>query len=711
MSNWRRWVRPGLAATTILILLAVFLRTGEIEGDLGNRVGARLATDGYDWAQVTVSGRDVTLLGTAPTPELRDEAALAAEGVTGVASVANEAGLLPIASPYIWSAQRTGPVIELNGNVPSEATRNAVLATARRALPDAEIRDEMDLARGAAPGFGSAAGFALDRLAELSDGLVTITDGTVSVAGIAATPESYGAARGALAEAVPGGLTMGPVDLLPARADPFVWSASLDEESLTLAGFVPNDVVKDDLIAAARTLVADLPVIDNMNIGSGEPEGFADAAAFAITALGRLEEGGVMLDGLTLDVAGTARSIEDYEAVVGGIDGTLPAGLQIVANAITPALAEDYGWIGERDGGTVTLTGFVPSLEDRTELDALTVELFDGLSVTADVKVASGGPKIDWVGAIKFAMGQLAQMRSGSVALDDNEYAIAGEALDSDAYLALVAANARRLPASLELAESDIAPPQVSPYTLSVDRTNEGLVITGYAPSRDAKQAIIDAAREQFETVLIKDEIAFAGGAPDGLVEAIAGALAPMARLAGGRLELTDTVVGVEGTTFHDGAASRIAEMAGEAVPEGFQADIAIVTRQIGQPLGTAPCRDRVDAVLRQGQVEFDKGSTEISAESYALLDRVAGALMRCTDAAVEVGGHSDADGSEEANLQLTQARADAVLEYLIDAGVRLERLTAVGYGEADPIADNDTEDGKAANRRIEFTVAPTKAG
>ena len=99
MSNWRRWVRPGLAATTILILIAVFLRTGEIEGDLGSRVGARLAADGYDWAQVTVSGRDVTLLGTAPTPELRDEAASAAKGVVGVASVANQAGLLPIASP------------------------------------------------------------------------------------------------------------------------------------------------------------------------------------------------------------------------------------------------------------------------------------------------------------------------------------------------------------------------------------------------------------------------------------------------------------------------------------------------------------------------------------------------------------------------------------------------------------------------------------
>ncbi|MCP4305231.1 MAG: BON domain-containing protein, partial [bacterium] len=101
MSNWRRWVRPGLAATIVLGLLAVLLRTGDVEIDLGTRVVSRLSADGYDWARVVVSGRNIELTGTAPTPELRDEAAIAAEGVDGVASVVNKAGLLPVASPYV----------------------------------------------------------------------------------------------------------------------------------------------------------------------------------------------------------------------------------------------------------------------------------------------------------------------------------------------------------------------------------------------------------------------------------------------------------------------------------------------------------------------------------------------------------------------------------------------------------------------------------
>ncbi len=69
-------------------------------------------------------------------------------------------------------------------------------------------------------------------------------------------------------------MTLGPVDIAPPRADPFVWSASLDEGAVTLAGFVPNDVVKSELADEARTVLPGVTIIDNMNIASGEPKGF-----------------------------------------------------------------------------------------------------------------------------------------------------------------------------------------------------------------------------------------------------------------------------------------------------------------------------------------------------------------------------------------------------------------------------------------------------
>ncbi|MCB1496851.1 MAG: OmpA family protein [Bauldia sp.] len=675
------------------------------------KISRRLVADGYDWATVAVSGRNVTIGGIAPTPEVQAEALAAASAIRGVASLSDASSLLPVAEPYEWSARRLERKVTLLGSVPSEATRNAVLAAARRALPDAEIIDETTLARGASKMFSAATAFALERLADLSSGQVTIVDGTLSVAGTAVSAESFAAARRSFTDSMPGGLALGPVDILPARIDRFVWSASLDDVSLTLAGFVPNEVSKDSLVEAARALHPSVPIIDNMNIASGEPEGFTEAAAFAIQALGKLEEGGVMLDGLTLDIAGTARSVEDYESVVGGIDGTLPAGVEIVANEIIPAPVSNYYWTGSREADAVTLEGYVPSLEGRAEVRALARDLFAGATVTDNVKIASGEPKIDWIGATKFAMEQLAELKSGVVQVEGVTYSVQGEAADSDAYLALTEANARRLPASLALTDSDVSPPRISPYRLSLSQAADGLVLAGYAPSEKARRALLDAARARFGSVTVKDDVKFAGGAPDSLVEAAEGAMRVAARLAGGHFEIVDTVVEIDGTTFHDRAMQRIADIAAEAIPEGFKTEVNIVTRQTGQPLDAAGCRDRLKIALADGNVEFDKGATDISVDSYPLLDRIAGILMRCPDSVVEVGGHSDSDGSEEANLELTQARAEAVLDYLVDAGVRFERLTAKGYGEAEPIADNSTEEGKAANRRIAFTIDPPGNG
>ena len=71
----------------------------------------------------------------------------------------------------------------------------------------------------------------------------------------------------------------------------------------------------------------------------------------------------------------------------------------------------------------------------------------------------------------------------------------------------------------------------------------------------------------------------------------------------------------------------------------------------------------------------------------------------------IEVGGHTDNLGSEDANLRLSQARANAVVEYLKLAGIEEARLQAKGYGESTPIADNSTNDGRKANRRTEFVI------
>ena len=711
MSNWRRWVRPGLAATVVLALLAFFIRSGAVERDLAARVADGLAADGQDWAAVTVSGRIVRIGGTAPSPELQERAVAVASAVRGVRAAANTSDLLAVASPYVWSAKRTGQVVTLSGNVPSEATRNSVLAAARRALPQAEIRDEMVLARGAPISFNSATGFALDRLAGLSEGAITLTDGTLAVSGVAATSSSYADARAAFLSAVPGAVTLGPVDVVPARADPFVWSASYDGESVTLDGYVPNEVVHETLVASARAVLSRAAVIDRMAVASGDPEGFAEAASFAVSALGRFQKGGVTLDGLTLDIAGTARSVDDYEAVIDGLAHGLPAGMKVVSNEIIPAPVSPYGWSATKDGDAVVLSGYVPSPTDRTTVMTLGRALFPGARVADKMRIASGEPKMDWIGGIKFAMGELAKLATGSVALGDKTYAIAGEAASPEDFAQLAEVTGRTLPASLSLESADVVPPKVSPYRFSAERAPSGITLTGYVPTEADKKAILDLARRKFGAAAIVDQLGFASGAPANFVQAASSVLQAVARLAGGRAEIVDGAVEIDGGVYAQSAVEEIVASAQEMLPKGFMATISVVTRQPGQPLGPEDCDRLLQSELQTGRIEFEGSKASISKDSFGVLDRIAATLVRCPEGKIEIGVHSDSDGSASRNRDLTQSRAEAVVDYLVDAAVKREGLTAVGYGETAPIADNATAEGKAANRRVEIRFAPPEGG
>ena len=108
---------------------------------------------------------------------------------------------------------------------------------------------------------------------------------------------------------------------------------------------------------------------------------------------------------------------------------------------------------------------------------------------------------------------------------------------------------------------------------------------------------------------------------------------------------------------------------------------------------------------LAGNSIRFETAKDIIHEDSYALLDRLSFLVKRCPTVTIEVGGHTDSDGSDDYNQDLSEDRANAVRFYLVHNGVFVGRLKAVGYGETKPIADNATEEGKARNRRIEFTV------
>jgi outer membrane protein OmpA-like peptidoglycan-associated protein len=115
--------------------------------------------------------------------------------------------------------------------------------------------------------------------------------------------------------------------------------------------------------------------------------------------------------------------------------------------------------------------------------------------------------------------------------------------------------------------------------------------------------------------------------------------------------------------------------------------------------------QNRLSTLLARDPIIFESASADIAAESIPSLEVLATELAAIPDVSVLVAGYTDSDGEEEANLALSQARADAVVSYLVTTGIEPGRLTAQGFGEASPIADNVSQEGKALNRRIEILV------
>jgi OOP family OmpA-OmpF porin len=112
-----------------------------------------------------------------------------------------------------------------------------------------------------------------------------------------------------------------------------------------------------------------------------------------------------------------------------------------------------------------------------------------------------------------------------------------------------------------------------------------------------------------------------------------------------------------------------------------------------------------VGLTVRLKNIYFDFDKTTLQSESFVELNKVVEFLKQNQHLEIEIAGHTDSKGSDDYNLNLSQGRSQSVVNYLISQGIDAGRLTAHGYGESKPIDTNDTDEGRANNRRVEFTV------
>lgn len=112
-----------------------------------------------------------------------------------------------------------------------------------------------------------------------------------------------------------------------------------------------------------------------------------------------------------------------------------------------------------------------------------------------------------------------------------------------------------------------------------------------------------------------------------------------------------------------------------------------------------------VGVTVRLKNIYFDFDKTTLKSESFVELDKVVDFLKQNPSVEIEIAGHTDSKGADTYNQSLSQGRSQSVVDHLVSEGIELSRLTAHGYGESKPLESNDTEEGRANNRRVEFTV------
>lgn len=238
------------------------------------------------------------------------------------------------------------------------------------------------------------------------------------------------------------------------------------------------------------------------------------------------------------------------------------------------------------------------------------------------------------------------------------------------------------------------------------------LLLNGVLPSEDAKSRLLARAKELYGADGFTDSTLRVSGPGVGNVQAGAGwldwalDLLPIPKKLGseGALALLTDEVTVRGVLPDQATRSAVLQEVTALLPGAVKLnDLTTIT---GNALNETQLKAQSDLnkILLKG-IEFATGKNDLSTTSTVTLLEAAAALKAAPGVKVEIGGHTDNVGNAAANNALSLARANSVKRFLTGQGIGADRLTAKGYGPAQPIADNATDSGKQRNRRIEFRI------
>lgn len=390
---------------------------------------------------------------------------------------------------------------------------------------------------------------------------------------------------------------------------------------------------------------------------------------------------------------------------------------------VFPSAPAPYRTEIEYENGKLKLSGYVADESSRLWLIKKIKDQFGSENVDDNLEIGYGAPQ-GWHRSINVAIDYLNALQHGKIVLEDNNLNLTGhagseriadqvkhevsESIDANftSHIDITAEQPEPIPVfeitgpqplDTQPAASMPAAPQ-SYRTEAIFNSGE-LILSGFLPDQAAKVWLVNLAEEKYGKGKVSDQTTIAYGAPQGWHATIAAAVVNLKSLEKGEALLENNDLTVSGIAPSTEIKTQVELLISEGVMN-YQGNY-----QITAPEPDATCQQKFNELLADKQILFNTDEAIIKEESFVLLDQLINVSKGCPDAKIEIVGHTDDRGPEEYNQWLSENRAKAVATYMREHGVTTAILSAIGYGESQPVADNATPEGMAKNRRIEFKV------
>lgn len=490
-----------------------------------------------------------------------------------------------------------------------------------------------------------------------------------------------------------------------------------NEAGISLIGLIPAETDREALAQRMRAIDPFRPVSDFLETAEfPTPEGWQNALDFSLVVAGMLPRSKISMDADHVAVEAIAASPDEKREWEQAIRRKRPAGLRLALDIRAPLdVISPYivRFLSDEKGARFdACTAYTPA--DRNKI--VSAGIAAGVKGAVDCTIGLGVPSPDWPDAVARGIQAVRDMGGGSLTFSDADITLIAPAdTPQDTFDRVTGELEADLPevfslhAVLPEPETGPVAPAGPPEFIATLGDDGAVQLRGRVASEQDRTIAETLARARFGTRKVYAPLRLDPALPaTWAVRTLAG-LEALDRLAQGQVVVRPDVVAVTGTTGDKQASAEISRLLSEKLGEAEDFRVNVKYEEALDPVAAMPtpqeCVADVNAALAKNKITFAPGSAEIERASLSTVDRIAEILKTCPDVAMEIAGYTDSQGREEMNQALSQRRAEAVVSALLARRVLTTNLTAFGYGEDNPIADNDTDEGREANRRIEFSL------